>query len=355
MGWFFRKSFRILPGIRLNVGKRTSVSIGPPGIKYNIGSGRDRLTVGVPGTGLYHTQLLGDSAANKSTPEAAVYSAGGAKQFLWILPVLAIAGLLMLVASSTNDPAREQPTARDVNLKDLKERSAPKSVHQKSAPSYVGRAHVVDGDTINISGVLIRLEGIDAPETNQTCSGANGNQWQCGKSATQHLAVLVKGQTVSCEKTGDDAYGRTLAVCRLPDGSDLNARLVRDGFALAFVRYSSRYIKEEQEAKSAKRGLWVGSFQPPWDWRAIQRSKQQFTSNNSVALMPQATQQKSTTSTMNASCLIKGNINNRGERIYHVPGGKWYDRTQINERNGERWFCSVAEAENAGWRAPGSR
>ena len=50
-------------------------------------------------------------------------------------------------------------------------------------------------------------------------------------------------------------------------------------------------------------------------------------------------------------CLIKGNINNKGERIYHLPGGKWYDRTKISTEKGERWFCSEAEAADAGWRA----
>lgn len=50
------------------------------------------------------------------------------------------------------------------------------------------------------------------------------------------------------------------------------------------------------------------------------------------------------------SCRIKGNINLSGERIYHVPGGKWYRETRINALEGERWFCSEAEARAAGWR-----
>ncbi len=50
------------------------------------------------------------------------------------------------------------------------------------------------------------------------------------------------------------------------------------------------------------------------------------------------------------ACLIKGNISRSGERIYHVPGGRWYDATRIDPRKGERWFCSEAEARAAGWR-----
>ncbi|WP_439800428.1 sunset domain-containing protein [Shimia thalassica] len=47
---------------------------------------------------------------------------------------------------------------------------------------------------------------------------------------------------------------------------------------------------------------------------------------------------------------MKGNISSKGARIYHMPGTKWYSRTKISERYGERWFCSEADARNAGWR-----
>ena len=50
-------------------------------------------------------------------------------------------------------------------------------------------------------------------------------------------------------------------------------------------------------------------------------------------------------------CLIKGNISRSSERIYHLPGGRWYDRTKISTMTGERWFCTEAEARAAGWRA----
>lgn len=52
----------------------------------------------------------------------------------------------------------------------------------------------------------------------------------------------------------------------------------------------------------------------------------------------------------NGACNIKGNINTRGERIYHVPGQEYYDETRISASHGERWFCSEAEARAAGWR-----
>ncbi|MBX3121588.1 MAG: thermonuclease family protein [Nitrospira sp.] len=225
------------------------------------------------------------------------------------------------------------------------------AVAQTPLAKISGKARIVDGDTINIGGIQIRLEGIDAPETEQTCFGAKGDRWQCGKTATQRLAGLIKGEEVTCEKSGEDRYRRTLAFCRLADGTELNAWLVREGLALAFVRYSTRYVKEEKEAKDARRGLWAGTFQAPWEWRAS-NGAQEYAAP--IGLMQRATP-VTTQAKSNAGCLIKGNINRRGDRIYHVPGSKWYSRTEINEGNGERWFCSVAEAEAAGWRAPRGR
>lgn len=49
-------------------------------------------------------------------------------------------------------------------------------------------------------------------------------------------------------------------------------------------------------------------------------------------------------------CRIKGNINRDGQHIYHIPDDRWYDRTRIDRLQGERWFCSEAEARAAGWR-----
>lgn len=52
----------------------------------------------------------------------------------------------------------------------------------------------------------------------------------------------------------------------------------------------------------------------------------------------------------NDACNIKGNVSTRGERIYHVPGDKYYEETRISASHGERWFCSEDEARAAGWR-----
>jgi endonuclease YncB( thermonuclease family) len=201
--------------------------------------------------------------------------------------------------------------------------------------SLSGRASVVDGDTLEIHGQRVRLIGIDAFESDQTCLDAAGQSWRCGQRAALALADGIGAATVTCEGDERDRYGRLLAVCQA-HGEDLGAWLVSEGLALAYRRYSTAYIGQENAARAAKRGVWAGTFVLPWDWRAQNRAHQQ-------APAQAQTQQA-------GSCVIKGNINSKGERIYHVPGGQWYDETKIAESKGERWFCSEAEARAAGWR-----
>jgi endonuclease YncB( thermonuclease family) len=133
-------------------------------------------------------------------------------------------------------------------------------------PAIVGLAAIVDGDSIRINGTSIRLEGIDAPEWDQTCTGADGRTWGCGRAATRQLREHAAGQTLRCQPKAIDRYGRTIATCLLPDGSDVNAWLVREGWAVTYG-FSRIYTAEEAEAKAAKRGVWSGSFIYPSEWR----------------------------------------------------------------------------------------
>ena len=129
----------------------------------------------------------------------------------------------------------------------------------------MGTAHaqtVTDGDTIKMAGTTYRLWGIDAPETHQTC--ADG--WPAGRIATEYLVNLMHGHTIMCEPRTKDRYGRTVALCRA-DGVDIEAEMVRNGMAYAFVRYSRDY--EQQEAAAAVEGLGMHAHQceKPWEWR----------------------------------------------------------------------------------------
>jgi endonuclease YncB( thermonuclease family) len=132
--------------------------------------------------------------------------------------------------------------------------------------SLVGRAHVVDGDSLEIRGARIRLEGVDAPELEQSCADARGQSWSCGRTAAHELRSFLRGHDLRCEALGRDRFERTLAVCELPDGENVNAWLVRQGWALSSGR-SGKYQTEQDEAQAAGRGIWAGTFEAPWEWR----------------------------------------------------------------------------------------
>lgn len=192
-----------------------------------------------------------------------------------------------------------------------------------------GRVRVVDGDTFRLGSVEVRLFGIDAPETAQTC-GRAGRDWACGTWATEALRGLVAGREVVCDGRGADRYGRTLGVCRA-GGVEVNRALVRAGAAMAYRRYSTAYVGEERAAQQAGVGIWAGSAQVPEDFR-------------------QAGDAAPALAEPEDGCRIKGNISDGG-RIYHRPGQDYYAATGIDPARGERWFCSEADARAAGWRA----
>ncbi len=192
-----------------------------------------------------------------------------------------------------------------------------------------GPASVTDGDTLKVSGHRVRLHGIDAPESAQTCR-AEGKPWSCGTAAATALRKRLARRPVACKERDRDSYGRIVAVCRVA-GEDVNAWMVSQGWALAYRKYSPDYVPQERGAKAARRGLWRGAFVPPWDWRRGDRLQGPVLTDT-------------------GECRIKGNIGRTGARIYHVPGGRSYDRTRIDTSKGERWFCTEAQAEAAGWR-----
>ena len=194
-----------------------------------------------------------------------------------------------------------------------------------------GVAIVSDGDTITIGNQKIRLNGIDAFENGQDCT-RSGRSYNCGAAAENALRSMLRAGA-SCTGSEYDGYDRLLATCRSESGEDVQAAMVRAGHALAFRKYSSAYISEEEDAKAARRGAWSGEFLPPWEFRKLKWESADVAAPDS-------------------NCPIKGNISANGVKIYHVPWSRSYDRTRINTAKGERWFCDEAEAQAAGWRAP---
>lgn len=128
---------------------------------------------------------------------------------------------------------------------------------------------VSDGDTITVltqnkESIKVRLYGIDAPETKQ----------DFGKASKQYLSSLIAGRIVEVKSSGQDRYGRVLGTIYL-GSTDINAKMVENGYAWAFVKYSKIYAAQQSKAMKNKAGLWRQKDpQAPWDFRKAKKRKQ---------------------------------------------------------------------------------
>jgi endonuclease YncB( thermonuclease family) len=224
------------------------------------------------------------------------------------------------------------------------------SIHAARAGQVQAVPLIVDADTVYAGSAKIRLSGIDAPEMDQICIDASGKDWNCGIEARDRLQSFVQNRPWTCELTATDVYQRNLGSCTVA-GEDVSRWLVRNGWALAFRRYSTAYVAEEDIAREQKRGLWSGAFIAPWDWR--------HRSSTSVVLsalaVPVTAHRRLLSLTASAQpptlgCAIKGNLKSAGQCIYHMPGGRFYDRLDMQRNASRRWFCSEDEAVAAGCR-----
>jgi endonuclease YncB( thermonuclease family) len=207
-----------------------------------------------------------------------------------------------------------------------------------AAQTIAGIADVVDGDSLTVAGVSVRLLGIDAPEGEQGCT-RNGRDWACGRDAAAQLATLIGSRTVRCEPHDTDQYGRTVAVC-FAGSLDLAGAMAEAGWAIALPEFSDAYVADQDRAVEQRRGIWSSQFQTPAQWRAARRNTAE------PQLRASQPEHQSRQSSASASgCVIKGNRNRRGEWIYHMPGMPYYDQTRPEE-----WFCTEAQAQAAGYR-----
>lgn len=134
----------------------------------------------------------------------------------------------------------------------------------------VGRASVVDGDTIDIHNERVRFNGIDAPESWQRCEDAGGVEYHCGKASAEALdAFLAQSRPTRCDFIERDRYGRFVGNCYRADGASVAEFMVRSGWALDWPRYSDgAYAREQDRAKAERSGMWQGRFVSPWEARA---------------------------------------------------------------------------------------
>lgn len=143
-----------------------------------------------------------------------------------------------------------------------------------------GPARVIDGDTLALRGVRIRLHGIDAPEGSQTCE-RDGQPYACGTASTRALQALAEGRDLLCEWRDTDRFKRLVSECWTMDrtgkreGESINAQMVRNGHAIAYRKYSAAFIDHEREAREARRGLWSGEFQLPENFRHAAKGERQ--------------------------------------------------------------------------------
>ncbi|MFU0505807.1 thermonuclease family protein [Pseudaminobacter sp. NGMCC 1.201702] len=139
--------------------------------------------------------------------------------------------------------------------------------------AIVGRAAVIDGDTIEIKGERIRFNGVDAPESWQLCQDETDRDYRCGQVAANALAeFLSRSRPTRCEFVERDRYQRFVGNCFRADGQSVSSWLVRNGHALDWPRYSKKaFAADQEQAKRRKLGMWQGLFVRPWDARADQR------------------------------------------------------------------------------------
>jgi len=149
-----------------------------------------------------------------------------------------------------------------------------KDVRSEEIKEISGNAKIIDGDTIKINSKKIRLHGIDAPEFNQMCKKPYltiifftfTKDYPCGKISTQKLQKKINNKVITCKILDIDRYKRLIGEC-YKRNLNLNSWLVSNGHAVAYRKYSKKYISNEINAKNEKKGVWQGKFEMPWDYR----------------------------------------------------------------------------------------
>ena len=244
--------------------------------------------------------------------------------------LLGVGLILISVVQTKSLPAQHQPATSVIEqVESAKtqndQANLPGSTQSLNLQS-VKVTKVIDGDTIEIEGgQRVRYIGIDTPETVHPQKGV-----ECfGREASAKNRELVEGKFVNLEKdvSETDKYGRLLRYIYINDIL-VNDYLVRQGYAYSSsyppdIKYQIQFLDAQQDAQQSGMGLWSA---------CASQSASNITQYNKEG------------------CSIKGNISSSQEKIYHIPGQKYYDKTVIDESKGEKWFCTEDEASSSGWR-----
>ena len=173
------------------------------------------------------------------------------------------------------------------------------------------------------------------PRRGSCCARADGTPWACGRAAADRLAELVAEGPVRCRPEDRDRYGRLVSTCTA-GGVDLGGRLVAEGLARAYARYSDAYVAARGRSPRRRARPLAGRGGRPLGLPRRHRA---------APRRPPAPRRR-------RGCAIKGNVSAGGARIYHLPGAPGYARTRIDAGRGEAWFCDEAAARAAGFRRP---
>lgn len=202
---------------------------------------------------------------------------------------------------------------------------------------------IIDGDTITVETngerLPVRYIGIDTAE--------RGSDFYEEASDRNRELVLGKDVLLVKDVSETDSFARQLRYVFV-DGQFVNEILVEEGYAVAKdyppdTACSLEFAAAQTEASTRGTGIWVVAPTEVVVATATVAATQSLEASTSAC--PTGCVEEI------PGCSIKGNINREGEKIYHVPSGKFYSRTQINPSNGERWFCTAEEAKANGWRA----
>jgi endonuclease YncB( thermonuclease family) len=224
-----------------------------------------------------------------------------------------------------------------------------------AGPSLATEIVVTSGDTFQLDHTIYRLDGIDAPEIDQTCLDKSGDVWPCGVTARDRLGTYIGNRAVRCEDKGSDPIDkhRRIGICSIEgEATTLNEWLVREGWAIKFEpSVNDGFAAEETDARVNRRGLWQGCFAEPRDLRRWNLNGARLVGGGCLAGHENRTREKlfRVDTAMPPGCPIKAKLALRAigyEGIYHLPGCRSYRGL----KRANRWFCSEEDALAEGFR-----
>lgn len=187
------------------------------------------------------------------------------KKIILSAVIIILAGLYSLFFNKDQDTQDISSLANKAQIELVKDLPAARF-------RLVGKVRLSDGDSLQFdtSAKRVRLFAIDSPELAQKCHKIQ-QSWKCGQAAKQALQQRIDGDEIICIGDENDKYERLIATCYLAikDAGylNLNAWQVKNGWAIAYIYYSKRYISEQKYAKKQKLGIWQGKFLEPFKWR----------------------------------------------------------------------------------------